>query len=243
MFSDVKLHIIYNIANTRIRTYPFPHIYVPQVFPDGFYRELRRNLPDNDGYIALADTMRVGTGYSRARLSLFPADLDKAKISPAQRDFWRRVFDTLGDAEFASCVFDRFRPSIEQRFQQGDNKRRGLKVWHETFLMRDLETYSLGPHTDSPTKLVSMLFYLPEDDSSSELGTSLYLPKDRGFISEGGPHLPFEDFDHVMTVPYAPNVVASFPKTQACFHGVEPVKGPNKQRDILFFDLKGKVKE
>jgi hypothetical protein len=243
MFSDVKLHLIYKIANTRVRNYPFPHIYVNDVFPDGFYQELRRNLPDNDGYVALADTKRVGTGYSRARLSLFPSDLDKANISPAQRDFWRRVFDTLGDGEFVSCVFDRFRPSIEQRFYSGDEKRRGLKVWHETFLMRDLETYSLGPHTDSPAKLVSMLFYLPGDDSSEELGTALYLPKDRSFTSEGGPHLDFEDFDHVITVPYAPNVVASFPKTKACFHGVEPVKGPNKQRDILFFDLKGNLKD
>jgi hypothetical protein len=242
MFSDVKLHLIYKIANTQVRTYPFAHIYVQDVFPDGFYQELRRNLPDNDGYIALADTGRVGTGYSRARLSLFPADLEKAKISPAQRDFWRRVFETLGDGEFVSCVFDRFRPMIEQRFLS-EGQRQGLKVWHETFLMRDLDTYSLGPHTDNITKLVSMLFYLPADDASAELGTALYVPKDRGFTDEGGPHLEFEDFDHVFTVPYAPNVVASFPKTKACFHGVEPVKGPNKQRDILFFDLKGKLKD
>ncbi|MDY0870552.1 hypothetical protein [Dongia rigui] len=242
MFSDVKFHLIYQIANCQVRNFPFPHIYVKDVFPDGFYQELRRNLPPNEGYIALVDTKRVGTGYSRARLALFPSDLDKAHITPAQRDFWRNVFNTLGDGEFAACVFDRFRPWIEQRFKT-DGANRGLKVWHETFLMRDLETYSLGPHTDAVAKLVSMLFYLPGDDSSSELGTALYLPKDRSFTSEGGPHLEFEDFDHVMSVPYAPNVVASFPKTKACFHGVEPVKGPNKQRDILFFDLKGKVSE
>jgi|JI10StandDraft_1071094.scaffolds.fasta_scaffold157988_3 hypothetical protein len=243
MFLDVKLHLIYQIANTQIRNYPFAHIYVPNVFPDGFYAELRKNLPTNDGYTALAETGRVGTGYSRARLSLFPTDLDKANIPPAQRDFWRRVFDTLGDGEFVTAVFERFRPFIERRFAKPDGSRPGLKVKHETFLMRDLDTYSLGPHTDSPAKLVSMLFYLPEDDSASELGTALYVPKDRGFTSEGGPHLDFAEFDHVYTVPYAPNVVASFPKTLACFHGVEPVKGANKQRDILFFDLKGKLKE
>lgn len=241
MFSDVKFNLIYKIANCHIRNFPFPHIFVEDVFPNGFYKELRSHLPDNDGYIALVDTKRVGAGYSRARLSLFPADLDKAKIAPVQRDFWRRVFETLGDAEFIACVFDRFRPWIEQRFTN-DGTERGIKVWHETFLMRDLETYSLGPHTDNISKLVSMLFYLPLDNSSSELGTALYLPKDREFTSEGGPHLEFENFDHVMTVPYSPNVLVSFPKTQACFHGVEPVKGVNKQRDVLFFDLKGQIK-
>lgn len=242
MFSDVKLHIIYNIANTQIRTYPFPHIYVREIFPDGFFAELQRNLPDNEGYTVLVDSGRVGKGYSRARLSLFPSDLDKADLRPAQRDFWQSVFETLGDSEFVSCVFDRFRTQIEQRFVGTDGVRRGLKVWHETFLMRDLDTYSLGPHTDNTSKLVSMLFYLPKDDSAQELGTALYLPKDRSFTSEGGPHLEFEDFDHVRTVPYARNVVTAFPKSATCFHGVEPVTGVNKQRDILFFDLKGKFK-
>lgn len=243
MFSDVKLHLIYKIANTQIRSYPFPHIYVEDIFPKEFFAELQRNLPDNDGYTVLVDSGRVGTGYSRARLSLFPSDLDKANLSAAQRDFWRRVFDTLGDGEFVNCVFDRFRPQIEQRFASAGGTKRGLKVWHETFLMRDLDTYSLGPHTDNPSKLVSMLFYLPKDNAAEELGTALYIPKERGFTNEGGPHLDFKNFDHVITVPYATNVVAAFPKTAACFHGVEPVKGANKQRDILFFDLKGKFKD
>jgi hypothetical protein len=243
MFSDVKFNLIYKIANTQIRNFPFPHIYVQDVFPEGFFEELRSNLPSNDGYTVLADSGRVGTGYSKARLSLFPSDLDKAKLNPAQRDFWRRTFETLGDAEFVGCVFDRFRPQIEKRFVASDGTKRGLKVWHETFLMRDLDTYSLGPHTDNPTKLVSMLFYLAKDNSAAELGTALYVPKDRSFTHEGGPHLDFNDFDHVFTAPYARNVVTSFPKTGACFHGVEPVKGANKQRDILFFDIKGKLKD
>lgn len=239
MFSDVKFHLIYKIANAHVRTYPFAHIYVTDVFPAGFFEELRSNLPAQDEYAVLADTGRVGTGYSRARLSLFPSDLDKTNLAPAQRDFWRRVFQTLGDGEFGAAVFKLFRPFIEDRFRaQGGG--RGLRVWHETFLMRDMETYSLGPHTDNPTKLVSMLFYLAQDNSSQELGTALYIPKDRNFTQEGGPHLDFEDFDHVFTAPYAPNVVVSFPKTAACFHGVQPVLGDKKQRDILFFDLKGK---
>jgi hypothetical protein len=243
MFSDVKFHLIYNIANAQIRTYPFPHIYVRDVFPEGFFAELRQNLPAHEDYTVLQDSGRVGKGYSRARLSLFPADLDKSNLQPAQRDFWRRVFETLGDGEFAACVFDRFRAQIEQRFMTSDGTRRGIKVWHETFLMRDLDTYSLGPHTDNVTKLVSMLFYLAPDDANPDLGTALYVPKERGFTHEGGPHLEFEDFDHAFTAPYARNVVTAFPKTAACFHGVQPVRGASKQRDILFFDLKGKFSD
>jgi hypothetical protein len=229
MFSAARLHAIYKIANAQVRHYPFAHIYVPEIFPESFYREMRRNLPPNDGYIELRSTGRVGTGYSAARLSLFPADLGKANLTPAQRDFWRQAFDMVGNEEFGAAIFNCFRSQIEDRFAGKTGQRVALDVYHETFLMRDLDTYSLGPHTDNPTKIVSVLMYMPGDASSSELGTALYIPKDRSFVSEGGPHLEFDLFDHVYTAPYLPNTLVAFPKTMACFHGVEPVKGPSKQ--------------
>jgi hypothetical protein len=238
MFSDVKLHVMYRIANATIREWPFAHIYVENVFPADFFAELQANLPANDGYKVLQDTGRVGKGYSRARLALFPSDLDDNNLSPIQQKFWGSVFATLGDPEFGNIILSLFRRHIEQRFVAEQRSAANLSIFHETFLMRDLNTYSLGPHTDNPTKLVSMLFYLAQDASKPYLGTSLYLPKERKATCPGGPHHPFDLFDRVQTLPYASNVVAAFPKTAACFHGVEPVIGEDNWRDVLFFDLK-----
>ena len=235
-FTAAKLHAIYQITNAQLRTYPFAHVYVENILPKAFFAEARQNLPADEGYTVLVDSGRVGKGYSRARLSLFPTDLEKSKCTDKQREFWRQMFAAFGDAEFATTIYNRFRPQIEQRFAGKAGAK--LSVRHETFLMRDLETYSLGPHTDNPKKLVSVLLYLAPDNSRPELGTAVYLPKDRGFVCPGGPHHDFDKFDHVTTMPYAPNTLVAFAKSSTCFHGVEPLDRANSRRDIFFYDLK-----
>ena len=42
----------------------------------------------------------------------------------------------------------------------------------------DLTNYALGPHTDAVSKVVTLLIYLPQDDSQARYGTSIYAPKD-----------------------------------------------------------------
>ncbi len=241
MFSDAKLHVMYQIANAPFREFPFPHIYVKEIFPPKFFEQIRAQLPHDEQYMRLVDTGRVGKGYSSARLSLFPDMLAESDLDDAQRGFWDGMFATFGSNEFCSLVSQKFRPHIERRFAQSHPGGVTLNPKPEVFLMRDLETYSLGPHTDSPAKLVSMLFYLAPDDRRPELGTALYVPKDRGFTCPGGPHHDRAHFDHMITLPYASNVLVAFPKTMNCFHGVEVLTQADSRRDIFFFDLKAKT--
>ena len=240
MFSAAKLHVMYQIANAAFRDFPFPHIYVKDIFPPDFFERIREHLPETDQYTRLVDTGRVGKGYSSARLSLFPEQAADGTLNEGQRDFWANMFATFGGNEFCSLIWQKFKPHIERRFAKSHPGGLTLNPKPEVFLMRDLQTYSLGPHTDSPAKLVSMLFYLPPDDSRPELGTAIYVPKDRTFTCPGGPHHERANFDHVMTLPYGRNVLVAFPKTVNCFHGVEVLTNADSQRDIFFFDLKSK---
>lgn len=238
MFSAAKLHAMYQLANCAVRRYPFPHICVHDVFPADFFAEIQRNLPRNEHYKALVETGRVGGGYSKARLSLFPEDLAERGMPGSQVEFWRSLFETFGDREFTTVMYNKFEGEIRTQVKRLVGPNGEAKLKSEIFLMRDLETYSLGPHTDSPRKLLSALFYLPTDRAHPELGTSLYVPKDRDFTCEGGPHHDFAKFDLVQTLPYAPNTLVAFPKTLNCFHGVEPVKAESGKRDLILFDIK-----
>lgn len=244
MFSAAKLHVMYQVLNAPVRRFPFPHIYVENVFPAAFYAEIRKHMIEDEGYQRLVDTGRVGSGYSGARFSLFPFDLKDSATSDEKREFWRQVFDTFSDNEFSQIWFQVFSATIKEKFANlppelsGGRPANEVGVHNEIFLMRDRTSYSLGPHTDSPRKLVSVLFYLPPDDSQSELGTSAYIPKDRSFTCPGGPHHKFDKFDLVATVPYKPNCMVAFPQSPVSFHGVEPLTRENAQRDLLLFDLK-----
>ena len=104
--------------------------------------------------------------------------------------------------------------------------------------MRDLTNYSIGPHTDAPHRLLSMLFYCPDDDSRSHLGTSIYMPLDPDFRCEGGPHYPHERFRKVKTMEYRRNSLFAFIKNDYSFHGVGRIDDQNVQRDVLLYDIR-----
>lgn len=239
MFSDVRHYVQYQILNAPLRLYPTPHIYIEQIFPPEFYARIVASLPDDSAYTRLVDTKRVNPAYSPERFSLFPAQIDDGKLDVERRVFWHQMFKTFGGRDFAAAILAKFQAQIFPRFMKpGDTQRPNIAHGAEVFLMRDRTNYSLGPHTDSPSKLVSVLFYLAANDDRPDLGTALYVPKDRSFKCAGGPHYPFELFERVVTLPYRRNTLLAFPKTDQCFHGVEPVTTAATTRDLMLFDIK-----
>ena len=55
----------------------------------------------------------------------------------------------------------------------------------DALAVRDHTNYSIGPHTDSPRRLITMLFYCPEDDGRPHLDNSIYWPLDPNFRCKG----------------------------------------------------------
>lgn len=239
MFSAVRDHVIGRIEATPVGQEPFEHLYVEEVFPPDFYAELQRQMIPNAGYRRLNQTGRVSEAYSSARLCLFPQDLATIEATPAQKDFWRELFAAFDQSAFRQVWLRTFKGAVKRHVKSVAPQKKSSvpTAFSEVFLMRDLETYALGPHTDSAQKLVSVLFYLAPDESAPELGTSLYRPRDNTFTCAGGPHHGFGKFERVSTLRYKPNAMLAFPKSRVCFHGVEPVASA-RQRDLLLFDIK-----
>jgi len=234
-----ELQVLYKIGNAPIREYPYPHVYVPEIFPAEFYAEIRRNLPAQSALKTLGELGRVrGTAYpERAVLPL--AETSLAALEPAQRDFWNGVRQWLLGRRFADIVVGKFAPYLAQRF--GDLRR--VRFGFESLLVRDRTRYSLGPHTDTTSKALSFLFYLPPDASKAHLGTSIYLPKDPNFTCPGGPHYGFDRFERLYTAPYLPNSLFAFMRTDVSFHGVEPIEEPGVQRDLLLYDVRAELQQ
>ena len=138
---------------------------------------------------------------------------------------------------FVATLLARFKdPWLRERFGALDLQR----VSREVKLLRDRRGYALGPHTDGPNRIASIMFYLPADESRAGLGTTFYRPKDPSFRCPGGPHHRFEDFELVRSVPYVPNAMVCFLKTDWSFHGVEPVEAAGTRRDSLSLTLRAR---
>lgn len=208
--AEVLGHICYRIRNCIPAAWPFPHFYIENAFPTAFYLQLINNLPSLEGY-------REGAGKYNGRKFA-----DQALI--AELDF-------LKSEEMIRSVVHAFMPSFQRRFPDGK-----FTPQQDIRLILDSENYAIGPHTDAPWKIVSLLFYLPPDTSMEQHGTSIYLPNDPNFRCPGGPHHKFDNFTKIVTAPFRPNTLFGFFKTDQSFHGVEPIMQPCR-RDVLLWNL------
>ena len=235
MHTDVEDHVIYQLANAPLRAYPYPHLYVESVFPTGFYGALRAHWPQSSQLVSLESTGRVTKGAYRERFVMPLREKEIGSLPPETAAFWRAVAKwMLGSERLRSAVIEKFEPYVRSRF--GDALEE-LDLSHEVLVVRDHTNYNLGPHTDSPRRVVSLLFYCPDDASHSHLGTSLYRPIDPAFRCQGGPHHPHDRFHRVATMEYKPNALFAFVKTDNSFHGVEPIRDADVLRDLILYDI------
>lgn len=206
MQAELLLEFCRGIRRAQVFASPFPHIIVRDIFEPMRFESWRRTLLTGRVWKPLVETGRVSRNYSPHRLL-------------AVDDFSRYVAFL-----HAPTVYHTFL----QKFDVADEDFRS-----EYLLMRDLPGYALGPHTDSPSKVISALLYLPESESNS--GTVFYTPKRESFRCPGGPHYPFELFDVHSVMPYQPNTLVAFLKTDKSFHGVPAA---TVTRDLLLYDIR-----
>lgn len=232
--SDVDLYVQYRIANAPMLEFPYPHIYVRDIFPGDFYARLRANLPAEAHLRTLSAFGRVAAGQYDERLVMPLVPEETARLEPAQREFWHEFARWMRGGAFGQLMVAKFAPYLQHRF----NDLRTQRFVDEVLIVRDRTRYSLGPHTDAKSKVLSFLFYLPPDASMAHLGTSLYVPKEAGFMCEGGPHYGFDRFRRIHTMEYLPNTLFAFMKTPQSFHGVEPITEADVRRDLLLYDIR-----
>ncbi len=232
MSSSVEDHVLARIDAAPISRLPSPHFYVENVFPDDYYRDLRAMLPDDERYTCLGDTGRVPKGSYRERFVFIPNADSVDTLPPDQRAFWSEFADWFNGQRFLRAMAGKYPNAVATRFA---DQSRDVKLFPESILVRDRTGYSIGPHTDAPHRFVTMLFYCPPDDGREHLGTSIFVPKERGFTCEGGPHYGFDRFVNVETMRYRPNSLFCFLNTSSCFHGVEPIVDQDVVRDFILY--------
>ncbi len=233
--STVEEHVLYQIFNAPVRGYPYPHIYVENVFPETFYEELRRNWPDAGAFVPLAETGRVPEGAYPERFVIPITEAGVATLTPARRPFWMEFGQWFTAQRFCTAMIEKFEPQVRERLG-GDMDR--CSYGADALAVRDHTNYSIGPHTDAPHRLVTMLFYCPEDNSRPHLGTSIYWPLNGELRCKGGPHYGFEHFKKITTMPYRRNSLFAFFKDDSSFHGVEPIPDQNFERDLMLYDVR-----
>ncbi len=224
-----EMAVLYRLMNAEVKSWPFPHLYVPDIFPADLYPALIDQLPADEAYTPIQEYGTVGADNSQDRLIL-----SLGEPNPGVPAIWNQVGEWLLGSRFAHAMLSKFRPFITRQWSEAAANKRLLK---DARLVRDFTHYALPPHTDMREKVLAFLFYLPRNDRHAHLGTSAYVPNDPAFRCPGGPHHARENFTRVVTAPYLPNSLFGFIRTDNAFHGVEPVTDPDARRDLLLYNL------
>lgn len=228
-FSE-ELHVAYKIANAQMNHFPYPHLYVKDVFSDTFYAEIIKHLPNPKKLTQISKTGRVS--YDKERYVLLFNDTSLDNLNENEKLFWVNFKNQFLSGRLKKFLISIFANYIQSRFP--DFKK--MRFYDELMLVNDRMTYNIGPHTDKPTKVITFLFYLPKDESQKNLGTSIYFPKDQSFRCPGTTHHPYENFVKIISMPFLPNSLFAFVKTDNSFHGVEKIMTDEK-RWLLLYDI------
>lgn len=120
----------------------------------------------------------------------------------------------------------RLRAALDAKFGTTSTK-------DEACLMRDATGYTIPPHTDTPSKAVTMLVSL----SDHRHGTSLYTPLIDGYADPVGKHHEAKGFTEAARTSGTANSAFIFARTHTSFHGTVPYEG-TMPRDLLLYDTR-----
>jgi len=234
MFPDLDATLIQRITDAPTERDPFPHCIIDNIFPDEFYHSLLEHWPAANLFGSQATTGRVTSGAYKERMVFEFAPERLARLDDPRREFWRQVLHMLLDFGLNRSILDKFHDDIATRFFPQEIPTEAVG---DLCLVSDRIGYALGPHTDAPSRLVSLLFYLPADSRLKHRGTSLYRPIVANFRSDDGRHHPFHLFHRIRTVDFVPNRLLLFPKTDRSFHGVERIEDLGTDRRLLLYNI------
>ena len=244
--SYIEEHLIKKILDTSVDHVPFDHVFIENIFPNDFYYELVKNLPNISQYTSIKDTGTVGQNYSSERYIINFEQTTKFE-SVNFTNLYNQLISALISKKLFNTVSNLFIKSIKKRidnFSEKEKEKFGIKNYNfdlRAALVKDLTKYSLGAHTDSISKYITFLFYLPKDNSTEDIGTCLFKPKkEKEKHNFNSNHYTKDEtkelFDEVKTCPFKKNSVLIFPRDHMSFHGVNKVNINKKERDLLLLN-------
>jgi len=246
--------VIARITKTDLAVEPFEHKFVKEIFPENFYEKLIKNLPNKADYISLTKTGAVSKNHPLERFVFFLNLENVNKLENPKKEPLMELINIFASPIFFKTVSNEFKNTINERIQNFTDYEISLfgkdkfEFTIQASLVKDFKKYQLGVHTDTTKKFLSLLFYIPKDEKLIDLGTALYKPKKEIYIGEkGNYHAPVdstdENFELIKKVPFLPNSLLVFPRTNYSFHGVEKINENQSERNLIQLNYYFKAKE
>ncbi|MSP90156.1 MAG: tetratricopeptide repeat protein [Alphaproteobacteria bacterium] len=220
---DLAEHVAGELLSATIAPELFSYAAIGDIFPASTYAAMRSHLPP----LTLASRGAQGTLYEERR----GFDLDEMERADRPLgQFWRSVYAALE----SRAVLEAFLRAFEADDHVATLRQHGLVVASDVRLLCDLRGYALGPHKDHFSRLGSIVFNLPADDSLGEVGTAVYRRLDGQVRFDNGIHQPFQGYERHARMPYLPNSAIAFLNLGESYHGVDAIDRPMERWTLQY---------
>ena len=220
LFDSIVRHGADSIRAGDLFDKPYPHLIFQKFFAPDVYRKLIAGWPDIDRYVDL------NGARTRKQYTLWDRRVEAG--DPERTALWRTVSDALSAPEIQAALRERLHKGLEMR-SKGSGEGWPLPMYPQPVLYADFDGYAIKPHPDTRRKVLTVLIYMPEDESQRNLGTAVYKIspmgvfawKSYGLVKEKtAPFLPNTGFAFVVIHP-AHNLL------HASWHGRETISLDN----------------
>ena len=249
---SIKSEIAYKIYNSSSNIYPFAHSETENFLPTRLLDEILINWPQSgefktnleSGSVSRVDQSDDKHPFNFRYQICLTDNKEINQIKKERIDFWKSVTEMLGSGPVMQALIALYSNPLMRRFKFNNSSDLFTKIRYtpRLHLLHDKTNYSLGPHTDNAGKVIVVLIYFDsdeEDDTESSFGTSIYIPKEKGFVCSTGEHHDRDNFIRVYSAKFKKNNAFSFCRGDNSFHGVEKVQDKAVERKLLQYSLYG----
>lgn len=188
---SIEHQAIVSVEKAELVVTPWPHLALRDFLPWDYYAELLAHWPVEADWRELVypDQRKPDGTYRRQQLML------------TETDVLKELTNALCSTTLQAVLFERLGVSME------------VRAWPQPILVDDEAGYWIRQHPDVQTKIVTLQVYLPEDDSTIEMGTDLVGPT-------------------VRTLDFSPNEGFVFHPTRSTIHQVPKDRCHHRRRSI-----------
>jgi hypothetical protein len=225
MVGSVEQAVREKVGGAEIERDPFPHLIIPDLLPEEFFRQLAETIP-LDAFEAKDD--------AKSNLPVKDGD-EHFEAAPEEfRTAWRQFRDDVVRETIAPILVDRLRVDIWEKFaslfspEVADEMMAGGFTSKSGRIMARRPGYSLGPHSDAAHFAVTCLLYFTNADDADTGALCLYRPERRPELLTTSTYYPTKAegiaVELVKEIPTRENLFVAFVNGPESLHsaGVSP---------------------
>lgn len=210
----MKFHYILDkIANSKLQKKPFKYLCVDNFLKDIDYKDIINKIPADKKWETKISQQRRRSWQSQTYT-----------FNHKKHNLFSELSNFLESDIFTDKLLDLF--DINKKLPSGIAK----TVW-----CRDYDAFSISPHKDQDSKILSFLLYLPKDNKNRQNGTQLLKPL-RNISNKGDTHLQWYDFRKIKDIEFVKNRFICWSVNSKSFHSVDvrfSKSEKNSYRDTL----------